>query len=86
MDLKYLKEEFDSYTHRFIVNFIIDNDWRNDVKMNIYSNSDSYEELTKFINSKKTDKVLKFEIIHRSSKEQDEMNSKIIEEWINENK
>lgn len=83
METKYSRKEFEGYTHRFIVNFKIDGDWRNDTKMDIYSNSDSYEELDKFITAKKSDKVVSFEIIHKSSKIQDDMNSKFIDEWLN---
>lgn len=83
MGTKYSKEKFDGYTHRFIINFKIDNDWRNDTKIEIYSNSDSYEELDRFITDKKSDKVVSFEILHKASKEQDELSSKLIDEWLN---
>lgn len=84
METKYSKEKFDGYTHRFIVNFKVDNDWRNDTKMDIYSNSDSYEELDRFITAKKSDKVVSFEILHKASKEQDDASSKFIDEWLND--
>lgn len=80
METIYSKQQFDGYTHRFIVTLSVDDDWRNDVNMTIYSNSDSYDELNEFINSKKTEKVVSFVIVHRASKEQDEMASAFIKE------
>ena len=80
METIYSKQQFDGYTHRFIVTLSVDDDWRNDVNMTIYSNSDSYDELNEFINSKKTEKIVSFVIVHRASKEQDENDSAFVEE------
>ena len=80
METIYSKQQFDGYTHRFIVTLSVDDDWRNDVNMTIYSNSDSYDELNEFINNKKTEKIVSFVIVHRASKEQDEMASRFIED------
>lgn len=82
MKTKYFKEQFEGYTHRFIVKLKIDNDWRNDKNIHIYSNSDSYQKLEDFINKKKSDKVVGFEIVHKASKKQDEINSKFIDEVL----
>lgn len=83
MEIKYSKEQFEGYTHRFIVKMKVDNDWRNDTNITIYSNSDSYQNLEDFINTKKSDKVIDFKIEHRASKEQDEMSSKFLDEFLN---
>lgn len=83
-ETKYSREKFEGYTHRFIVKMKVDNDWRNDHNITIYSNSDSYEELYQFINDKKSEKVVSFEITHRASKEQDEMSAKFIDEFLKE--
>lgn len=83
MEIKYSKQQFEGFTHRFIVNFKVDNEWRNDINVILYSNSDSFEKLHDFINEKKSDKVMYFAIIHRSSKEQDEMSAKFIDEVFN---
>ena len=77
---KYSKTQFEGFTHRFVVKMCIDNDWRNDYKLTIYSNSDSYKKLEEFINMKKSDKVISFTIEHRASKEQDELSSKFVDE------
>ena len=79
----YSKKQFDGFTHRFIVKFKVDEDWRNDKNITLYSNSDSYQNLEYFLNAKKSDKVVSFKIEHRESKEQDEISSKFIEELLN---
>lgn len=82
METKYSKTEFEGFTHRFIVKMKVDNDWRNDTNVTIYSNSDSYQNLEDFINEKKSDKVVSFSIEHRASKEQDEISTKFINEVL----
>jgi hypothetical protein len=82
MEIKYSKEEFEGYTHRFIVKMKVDEDWRNDTNITLYSNSDSYQKLEDFINEKKSNKVIEFIIEHRASKEQDEMSSKFLDEFF----
>jgi len=76
---RYSKKEFEGFTHRFIVKMKVDNDWRNDISLDVYSNSGSYLGLENFITQKKSDKIA-FTIIHRASKEQDEMSAKVIDE------
>ncbi|MDG1275715.1 MAG: hypothetical protein P8O16_00440 [Algoriphagus sp.] len=82
MEKKYSKQQFEGFTHRFIVKMKIDEDWRNDINVTIYSNSDSYLRLENFINEKKSDKVVSFIIEHRASKEQDEISSKFLDEFL----
>ena len=82
METKYSKEQFEGFTYRFIVKIKVDEDWRNDTNITLYSNSDSYQKLEDFLNAKKTDKVLSFKIEHRASKEQDEMTSKFLDEML----
>jgi hypothetical protein len=82
MKTKYSKEQFEGYTHRFIIILRVDNDWRNDNNIHIYSNSDSYQKLEDFINEKKSEKVVGFRIEHRASKEQDELSVKFIDEIL----
>lgn len=78
-ELKYSKKEFEGYTHRFIVKLSVDDDWRNDHNITVYSNSDDFQNLEDFINRKKSDKVISFRIEHRATKEQDELTAKFIE-------
>ena len=82
METKYSRSEFEGFTHRFIVRLKVDDDWRNDTNMTVYSNSDSYQELEDFINEKKSDKVVAFSIEHRASKEADEISAKFIDEVL----
>ncbi len=78
METKYSRTEFEGYTHRFVVRFNVGDDHGH--SMDIYANSDSYTKLSEFINEKKTDRVLSYEIVHRASKEQDDLTSKFIAE------
>ena len=82
METKYSKEQFKGYTHRFIIKLRVDNEWKNDNIIHIYSNSDNYQKLEDFINEKKSEKVVGFRIEHRASKEQDELSAKFIDEIL----
>ncbi len=73
MDIKYSKEQFEGYTHRFMVLVQVEHAWRKDSTITIYSNDDSNERLEDYLNEKKSDKVVGFEIIHKTSKEQDDI-------------
>lgn len=84
MKIKYSKEGFDGYTHRFVVRFIIDDDFRNDRVIDVYSNSGDRLELDKFINEKKSDKVKSFVLEHIATKEADEAASIMIIELLND--
>lgn len=79
---KYSREMFEGFTHRFNVGFRVDNDYRNNVYINIYSNSDSFYKISDFIYEKKTAKVVGFYIEHRASKEDDEMATEFINEVL----
>jgi hypothetical protein len=78
----YSRNQFVGYTHRFIVKLKIDDDYRNDVNVNIYSNCDDLQKLDDFINEKKSNKVVSFDIIHRCTKEQDDLDTLLIEETL----
>jgi hypothetical protein len=80
MEIKYSKTQFEGYTHRFKIQFEIGEPYFSN--LDVYSNSDSYQKMEDFINEKKTDKVISFKIVHRASKEQDEMASKLIDETL----
>lgn len=80
MKIKYSKKEFNDYTHRFKVELKTSNDI---FSLDIYSNSDSEQDLVNYINDKKSDKVLSFEIINKNSKEQDDRASIYIDSFLN---
>ena len=81
METKYSKEQFEGFTHRFKIQF--ETGEPHFSNLDIYSNSDSYQKLRDYINEKKSEKVLSFKIVHRASKEQDEMIAKLINETLN---
>jgi len=80
MEVQYSKTQFDGFTHRFKVQF--ETGEPHFSNLDIYSNSDSHQKLEDFINKKKNKKVLSFQIVHRASKEQDEMSAKLIEDTL----
>lgn len=82
MNIKYSKQQFDGFTHRFVVKFKIDINQQNDINVTIYSNCDSYEKLQAFINEIKSSKIISFNIEHSASKEQDEFSAKFIDEML----
>ena len=79
---EYSKKEFEGFTHRFIIRIRVDEDWRNDTNLTIYSNSGSRLSLACFLDKNKTSRVRSFEIVHCATKEQDELCSKFIEESL----
>jgi len=80
METKYSRIEFDGYTHRFIVQFETGENYTSN--LTLYSNSGKYTELEEFVNKNKSEKVLSFKIVHRATKEQDELTGKLIEETL----
>lgn len=79
METKYSRTKFDGFTHRFIVQF---ETGLQSLNIDIYSNSDSYQKLDDFVNEKKSKNGQSFKIIHRASKEQDELASQLIDESL----
>lgn len=78
-EAKYSRTQFEGFTHRFIVKFETSESSHN---LDIYSDSSSYITLEEFVNKKKSKNVISFEIIHRASKEQDEIASQLIDETL----
>jgi len=79
--IKYSKDQFEGYTHRFMVQFTTTDP--DPVTITFYSNSGSRENLNEFIEKKKKEKVLSFKVVHSATKEQDEHQAKFFEEWLN---
>jgi len=77
---KYSKQPFDGYTHRFQIRFEIGEPYTN--TLTLYSNDGSYESLEKFIEENKKEKVISYKIEYRSSKEQDDHQSKFLEDFL----
>lgn len=80
MELKYSRDKFDGFTHRFLVEFETYDS--HGTSLTIYSNSDSRNDLENFISEKKTEKVKSFEVVHRASKEDDERTTMLLDEVL----
>jgi len=78
MEVKYSKEPFDGYTHRFIVNLNADNKYITTI--DIYSNSENRQKLLDFICENKSRRLLSYYIEKIVTKEQDDIASQIIDE------
>ena len=79
---KYSRKPFKKYTHRFKVEFVLNDNCKSTTNMDIYSDSGSYDDLEKHISRNKSEKVLSFNIFHRASKEQDDAVSKMLDEFL----
>lgn len=81
METKYSKEQFEGYTHRFIVQCQTE---KSSHTLTIYSNSESNKDLEEFINEKKSKEVISFEITYKASKEKDEQTGKFLDDFFKE--
>lgn len=79
---KYSKKEFDGYKFRSIFRLSVNEDWRNDTNIDVYTDNPDREEVKKVINSLTTEKVKLCSIEHWTTKEQDDRNSELIEETL----
>jgi hypothetical protein len=83
---KYKKEPFEDYSHRFVIQFELKENYKMNEShfstLSLYSDSESEEELNNFIQEKKSDKVISWEVVHRASKEQDKLTSEFIDETL----
>lgn len=79
---KYSREEFEDYKFRTIFNLSISDDWRNDTKINIYTNNPSKQEVIELVNSLTTDKVKFCGMEYWTTKEQDDLTTQFIEEIL----
>ena len=82
MKPKYSKEPFEGYTHCFKVEFFTNSPYTRSV--DIYSDSSSYKSLKEMINEKKESKITRFHVVNCSTKEQIDVDSRIIEEFLKE--
>ncbi len=78
-ETKYSREPFEGYTHRFMVRFYVKDNYY-EPNLTLYSNNESYASLLNFIEEKKHDWVLDYEIIHRATKEQDDLATEFLKE------
>ena len=78
----YSRESFDNYKLRLIVE-LIDTD-KKEHRLDIYTTQTSVDAAWDDLLEMVTDKVESFTIVHNATKEQDDLASKFIEEWLNE--
>jgi hypothetical protein len=79
---KYSREEFKGYKIRTIFNLRVNNDWRDDTKVHIYTDNTNREEVVRVVNSKTKDKVIEVILEHWTTKEQDEATSLFLDEFL----
>lgn len=84
MQTTYAKQPFDGYKYRFRLVFETTGKFFRNI--DIYSDSDSYQELEDFIEDRKSDKVIAFKIESRSSKNDDKITSELLDELFAERK
>jgi len=78
----YSKKSFENYKLRLIVE-ITDKEAK-DHRIDIYTTQTSVDAAWDDLLDIMTDKVDTFRIIHNATKEQDDMASKAVEDWLNE--
>lgn len=78
----YSKESFDNYKLRAIVEFI-DNDG-DDYNIELYTTQSDVEQVSLDIFDMITEKVDTFRVRHTATKEQDDLTSQMIDEWLND--
>jgi hypothetical protein len=79
---KYSREQFEGYKFRSIFRLSIDEDWRNDTMVHIYTDNPNKEEVKTVINSRKKETVTSCAMEHWTTKEQDDLSSELIDEVL----
>lgn len=81
---KYSGNPFEGHTHRAKFRLSLSEDWREDVCIDIYTNNAKREEVTKTIVDRSSEKIIECKLEHWTTKEQDDRNTELIDEWLNE--
>jgi hypothetical protein len=79
---KYSREQFEGYKFRTIFKIGIDTDWRNDRRINIYTDNPNKKEVVDTITSVTTHKVKSCSLEHFTTREQDELTAQFIEDTL----
>jgi hypothetical protein len=77
---KYSRAQFKGYKLRVIFKLKIDNDFRNDSNVHIYTTDSDRERIHNTICDLTTDKVISCEAFHWATKEQDDSDARFIDE------
>lgn len=76
----YSREEFKEYKFRSIFKLSVDDDWRNDTNITVYTDNTDKDKVFKIVNSLTSRKVISCTMEYWVSKEQEELTAKFIEE------
>lgn len=79
---KYSKGAFEGHRFRAMFRFTVSEDWREDSNMSIYTDNPDKQNVEDVINSRKSEKVLSCKMVHWTTKEQDDLTSKFIDETL----
>jgi len=75
---KYSRQKFDGFTHRFIVQFETGDEYPHNI--DIYSDCADISLIESYVSNNKSKNVLSVKIIHRPTKQQDELSTEFINE------
>lgn len=78
---KYSREQFEGYAHRLKFELdVVNQEWKSNI--DIYTNNEDKRSVYNVISELTTDKVKNLELVNWTTKEQDELTSKFIEEIL----
>lgn len=78
----YSKEPFEGWKFRAKFRFSVDEDWRNNISVDIYTTCSDKLDVYYSIMNNISDKVIEMTLEHFTTKEQDELTAKFIEETL----
>lgn len=79
---KYSQEQFEGYKFRSIIRLDQGEDWRKDIVVNIFTDNPNKEEVFEIINSRTKENITYCKMEHWTTKEQDDLSAKFIEETL----
>lgn len=77
---KYSREEFEGHTHRAKFRLAESEYWRKDSCIDIYTNNPNKEKVKEVIKNRVKETIISCKMEHWTTKEQDDLTSKFIEE------
>lgn len=79
---KYSREQFEEYTHRAKFRLNRGEDWRNDITIDVYTTNSNKEDVFYIVNARTKEEVTACKMEHWTTKEQDDLSAKLIEETL----
>lgn len=77
--IRYSREPFEWYTHRFLVHIDVKGHC---INMTLYSNNESFKDAEDYLRERLIAKNASFTFTHRATREQDESDARIIDEMM----